>query len=334
VRGRARLMAGLGLALVLHAAGAASAADNASWEVVPTPTPARAGNPSPYLEYSSQPGDVVHDSVTVRNLTAAPLSFHLFATDAVNVPGDGAFALRPDSSPKVDVATWVHLSRDSLVLPGGAEAAVPFDLDVPPNATPGDHSGGIVAVDANPTDRITGGGGQITVVRGVGVRIYSRVAGPLHPGLQVAALSLHRSPPGLANPAGSGQARLNLVIANTGNLREAPTLRVRLTDLFGRQVDRPADRRLPDLLPGARLPVSEVIDGVPATGRVTARVELTTADVRVIREVQFWAVPWLGLGAVAAAVAVVGVTATAWRRRRATRHRPVASAAGPGHLAD
>jgi hypothetical protein len=292
-----------------------SAVSNDQWEMAPSqPTstsPARA-----YLEYEVQPGQLLHDSVTIRNLTIRTLTLQLYPADAVNTPRSAAFGLRPPDAPRVDVATWVHLATSPVVLMGNSQVDVPFDVLVPANASPGDHAGGVVAVNTTPSSRIGGGRGQIGIVQGIGVRIYARVSGPLRPGLAVQSQVLQPSFPVISHLVGRGRVTINYSVANVGNTREAAVARIRFTDFFGRTVAKLPDRRLPELLPGGRVDVAEVWNHLPA-GRFTARLEVFSADARVARQRRFWAFGLTDLVLVILPIAAVALVLWTRKRRRA-----------------
>src|SRR5581483_4024941 len=91
---------------------------------------------------------VLQDHVAIVNIGLSPLALDVYPTDAVNA-ADGSFTLLPKTHHSVDVGSWV-----TLRIPGGATrvtvpprslVVVPVTLSVPRNASPGDHSGGIVA---------------------------------------------------------------------------------------------------------------------------------------------------------------------------------------------
>ncbi|HSS09236.1 MAG TPA: hypothetical protein VLL25_05095, partial [Acidimicrobiales bacterium] len=283
------------------------------WAINPTPQP---GASRDYLVYEAQPGQVVRDSVTIRNLTDGSLPLRLYPADAINTVGNAAFALRSADGPRVDVATWVHLSEGQVVVPARADLVVPLDVSVPGDATPGDHTGGIVAVDVNPSSQLNTQGGHVAVVHGLGVRIYVRVSGPLHPGLSVRSVALHASLTPVIHLLGHGRVAISYQVSNVGNTREDAVAKVRLTDLFGRTVARLPDRKLPELLPGGHVDVVQVWHGVPSA-RATAHLQVTSKDAKVVDQHTVWELRFSDLAVVA--VPIIAAVLVIWRRRRRRR---------------
>ena len=166
---------------VLAAPTAASAADNGSWAIVPATTSQNTTSNRAFFAIETAAGQVVEDAVTITNVTAEPMTLDLYPADAFNSPGAG-FALRPQNEANTDVGSWITISKDQVVLKPKASVNVPFTMTVPAGATPGDHVGGIVALNPVATgEQTTADGAVIQVQQAVGVRIYTRVKGPLNP---------------------------------------------------------------------------------------------------------------------------------------------------------
>jgi uncharacterized protein (TIGR03382 family) len=317
VRSRlAAALAGGGVALVVLlgiavVSPAADAATNGSWQLLPTRTDTRQPG-RVYLVYDARPGAVIHDSVTLSNLTDAPISFRMRTADAVNAPGNGAWALRPPSARSSDVGAWVHVGRTTITVPAQGHEEIPFDLAVPDTAQPGDHSGGIVAANAVADDVVTRGRGQVAIVREVGVRIYTRVAGSVTPRADVSELHIDRAEPLFPYISGRGTTSVRYRVRNTGNVRLNLDAQVRITDAVGRTIKRFDAARIPELLPGADVPVQVAWKAAPPVGRVTAHVRLQAAEVDFTMTSSAWAVPW---APITIAFAVVAFSAV-WRRRR------------------
>ena len=130
---------------------------------------------------------------------------------------DGAIGfLNADDKP-VDVAAWLSVgtSRPVLVqVPGRptstsqpGEATLPVKLEVPANAQPGDHVGGIVAALVVKSST---GGEHVTLEQRVVTRVYVRVSGPLHPQLKVAGLRAVFHPKDATVGAGSVSMTYNV----------------------------------------------------------------------------------------------------------------------------
>ncbi|MFD3934638.1 WxL protein peptidoglycan domain-containing protein [Streptomyces sp. NPDC058611] len=320
--GTARAVAAALLAVVMTAllagappaAGAARTAVGAdggsSWSVRPAGTADRAA-----FVMDSAPGTVVKDAVRISNLSDAPLSFQVYGSDAYNTPRDGALAYRQAGEAQSGLGGWLSLDTNALVIPPGRAADIPFTLNVPADATPGSHVGGIVALNNAVEQAGEAAGVDVGIQRAIAVRIQLTVEGPLTPGLAVRSVRVHHLPGGA--PFAGARATLTYTVVNTGNAALRPTVSPRVSGLFGLRHSAFADRTLPLLLPGqsadlsADWPDAPGVDYLTATVRVTAPgLPATTAQSSRV------AVSWPTLGAVAGLLAVLAVALGRLRRDR------------------
>ncbi|NKZ09341.1 DUF916 domain-containing protein, partial [Actinomadura latina] len=256
----------------------------------------------PFFAFEAPPGQTVRDVVRITNLTARPITFRVYGADAYNTPRDAGFALRTAEERPRDVGAWISLKSSSVKLPAGTAKELPFTLKIPGNATPGEHIGGIVALNTAIESVQENGGARVGVRRAVGARVYLRVAGPLTPGLRADGVRVHRRDPAIPFVQ-HGRGSIRYTVVNTGNQRISPTARVRATGAFGREIERWPDRRLPEILPGERTEITLPWTGTPGLDAVTVHVELVAAggiDVRA--QTGFVAVPWAALLTFAGAV--------------------------------
>lgn len=298
-------------ALTIVPVGPAAAADNGEWAVVPTP-PANAGpTPRLYFFLESPAGRTLTDSVRVINRTDTERTFTVYGADAYNTARDGGFALRRVDEKQSDIGVWTAVGAGTVTIPPKAQADIPFSITIPTNASPGDHVGGVVAMEAVPGGRSERDGVVIAVQRAVGARIYLRVAGPEVPGLNVADLDLTHPTPWLPTRV---DGALEYTLANTGNLHLAPTLTVTASGMFGHQIRQRGATPQLDLVPGTEARMRAQFTGLWPVDVVTATVTAKAdGGVLAVRSTRTVVVSWTGLAAVAALVAA-GVMA--WRRRR------------------
>ncbi|WAL68359.1 DUF916 domain-containing protein [Amycolatopsis cynarae] len=275
--------------------------------------------------YSATPGARLTDYLAVSNVGEAPVTVRIYAGDAFNTP-DGGFDLLASGATPVDVGAWTKPAQDTVTVAPRSVQIVPFTLTIPANATPGDHTGGIVA--ALTTDRTTSGGQKVALEQRVGARIYLRVTGEVHPALSIDGLTADYHG-GLFSLG--GDVTLSYTVHNTGNTRLAGTRQVRVTTPWGSTVDAPALPKLGELLPGASIRMSTQVGGLPAAGRLTGTVRVEPAPAPGHQDpaaaaaeasVAFAAVPWLPLAV--AAVLLLTVLWLRWRRRRARAVRQAA----------
>ncbi|MCU0311222.1 MAG: DUF916 domain-containing protein [Acidimicrobiales bacterium] len=327
------------LAATALLAGPAGAADNGQFSVFPTA--GEGANQRSFFVYNLDPGGSLKDSVTVTNSTDAPITFFLYASDVQENP-DGAFALGNPDDPTSDVGAWVELPTDKITVPPQTAANIPFSLNVPTDATPGDHAGGIVALNEAVRAGDEGGDPDSNVNvagrDGVGARIYLRVKGPVEAGLAVSSVSLSTSSSTGFRFGAPAAGSVSYRIVNTGNVRVSPTATARVEGLFGLGAQTLEPRALPELLPGASVEITEPVDSLPPLGLLTASVDVTgttqgDGDVAASGDDIALAMPWFLLLVVALVVAAVII-----RRRRSRRPpaspAPTGSGTGPGSPAD
>ncbi len=274
------------------------------------------------------PGQTLTDRVSIYNVSDAPITFAVFGADAYNTPVDGGFAVRmPDGdtgepAPAVDVGAWITLPVDTLVVPAQSRSDITFTIAVPADAEPGDHAGGIVALntEARPGE---GESVNIAVKQALGVRVYVRVAGPLEPGLTVSDVALVAGGANVLAPiAGPAGARARYTVTNSGNVRLTPSLRLRVTDMFGREVASESLPDLPEILPGESVEQAVELGRLSAFGpRYRLAVVAAAGDVTAKSSATLWVVPWLlfAVGLIAGVVAVMLLR----RRRRPDAGRRV-----------
>ncbi|MFI6941908.1 WxL protein peptidoglycan domain-containing protein [Streptomyces sp. NPDC050418] len=313
-----------GLLLVLSGPPpAAQAADNGTWAVFPTPPEGSDKRSREYFAHSADPGGVIEDSVTIANTSEKDLTFRVFATDAMNTPQGGAFALLPVEREPKDVGTWIELgakdrARDATITVGAKQRVdIPFRLKVPANASPGDHVGGIVALNTKVESVRKKDKVQVGVQRSVGARMYLRVNGPAAPDLAVESVTVGRSAPLLPWTA-DAKATVRYVLVNRGNVRLRPTVQLSAEGLFGRDVltQRPRALKL-ELLPGQRVEFTERWADAPQLDWVDLKVTAGAFDepkvARTTAETSFVAVPWQAL------LGLVGLLLLVWGGRRIRR---------------
>ncbi|MFF8268934.1 WxL protein peptidoglycan domain-containing protein [Streptomyces sp. NPDC016562] len=311
----------------LLSATAARAADNGTWSVFPTPAAGAATTDRAYFFHQGEAGTTLGDSVTILNSSEKELTFQVFATDAVNTPSGGAFALLPVESPPKDVGAWITLAPQAarpVTVPPKGRTDIPFTVKVPADATPGDHVGGIVALGTAVEGVQQEGKVQVGVKRSVGARLYFRVPGPVTPGLSVEDVRVTRAAP-LLPWVKNARATVSYTLVNRGNLVVEPTVAVSARGLFGRELlNRPTRELKLSLLPGQRIELTEPWPDAPQSDRVSVTVTAgATAhpDLRSQSGTRFTAVPWLAVGALLlAAGAALALRVLRRRRSRVEEH--------------
>ncbi|MFF4322207.1 WxL protein peptidoglycan domain-containing protein [Streptomyces sp. NPDC001568] len=328
-RSVAALLAALcGLLLPATATSTATAADNGTWGVFPTPPAGVAMTDRAYFFHQGAAGTTLGDSVTILNSSDKELTFQVFATDAMNTPSGGAFALLPVEAKPEDIGAWIALAPEAATtvsVPPKGRKDIPFTVKVPADATPGDHVGGIVALNTAVEGVQRDGKVQVGVKRSVGARLYFRVPGPVTAGLSVEDVRVSRSAP-LVPWVGEARATLTYTLVNRGNVVVEPRVTISARGLFGREVlDRPAGPPGLVLLPGQRVDLTETWADAPQLDWVDVTVSADATahpDLRSESGTDFLAVPWPAVGAVLLLAAVGAALLILRRRRRAVPEHP------------
>lgn len=316
-----RILAALTAAtLILIGAPAAPAAATGNGEWAVTPTPAKNPGPTPRLYFflDASPGQTIQESVRVTNLGKESRSFVLYGADAYNTVKDGGFALRTKDRAQVDLGAWVSSVVGNVTVPAGTSADIPFTITVPAQATPGDHVGGVVAMESVPSGTADAAGATVRIQRAVGARVYLRVAGTVVPGLSVSGLDVDIDSPLLPVPA---RGDLTYAVANVGNVHLMPAATVRVTGLFGHEIKTTGSSPSSDMVPGAEGRFSMRAEGVWPFDVVTTSV-VVKADGGVYARKSARSFVWSWTGVALIVLLIGGIWWSARRRIRSRRARP------------
>jgi hypothetical protein len=228
-----------------------------------------------YFSMNAVPGETFTESVSVANYTKAPLKLWLYSADAYTISKGGGFAVYGMNVHPKDVGAWVSNLPKLVTIPARKQLNIPFTFRVPRNATPGVHAGGIVAEDVVPSIAQANRNLQVKVYNQVFTRIYTTVTGRLVPDYDIEGLLVtHPQPPVplLTHRNGS----IDYYLYNSGNALIAPTVRIRVTGMFGTVMDKtfPSTSQL---LPGSTASYSVPWKDVPTYGPVHVYLTVTTA---------------------------------------------------------
>lgn len=302
-----------------------AAATQVSWGVRPADTVHGAERPN--FAYSLPPGGTLTDAIVLTNKGDAPLALDVYAADGFLTP-DGTLDLLEAGEQSAALGAWVEVASPQVVVEPGASVEVPFTLTVPADAQPGDYAAGVVST------LLVENAAGVSVDRRLGSRMHVRVGGDLAPALLVSGVDVdYRAG---ANPVVPGSATVTFTVTNTGNARIAPAEEVEVAGLLGLGGVRAAAVDVPELIPGASVERSVVVDGVWPLVRATASVALGGTVVAlpgatdaaaapgvpgVVASSADWAVPWVALAVLALLVALVVLRVRARRRRTVRRQR-------------
>ena len=261
-----------------------------TWSVAPASADGPDGRGQ--LEYVAQPGTQQRDHVVVSNLGTEPITVELAALDARQTPENPFELLAPDE-PSSRVGAWLRLDETAVEVPARGSVVVGFTLDLPADAEPGDHAGGLVAVSTASSDD-----GPDVQYR-VGTRAYVRVAGPVTARLGVQPEADFTADPLLVTP---GSLTITAELANVGNVRLTPAVRATVSSLFGLWSQSVPLTEVGELLPGGTATSRTELTGVPPLGPLWIALDLPRAqswgqeiggEVAVESTIiTVWAAPW------------------------------------------
>ncbi|HEX5120703.1 MAG TPA: DUF916 domain-containing protein [Pseudonocardiaceae bacterium] len=300
-----------------------------SWTVVPST--AKGPDGRTHFSYTDvKPGTELRDYVGITNFSTKPITFKVYPVDGVTTSA-GSLGLASANQKPVDLGAMVRLDAHSVTLPPHARANVPLTVLVPADATPGDHVGGVVASVTEARN-----GGKVAREDRIGVAMYLRVIGPLHPALGIESVSTtgyHGTP----NPFGGGSTTVSYTVHNTGNVRLGANQQVRITGLFGIPVATVHPKALDELLPGGAVRVTTKVSGVVPLAPLGVHITVTPTPVpgspglRVALRPATYAVgigglPWPQLVLLLVLVGL-GYGLVRWLRARRRRHALAVAAA-------
>lgn len=255
--------------------------------------------------YQVQPGQSLNDQFFVKNTGTQPQTVTVYATDAFNSDA-GEFALLDTGAPPVDAGSWVTFGSTptQFVLQPDESKILDFTVNVPADAAPGDHAGGIVL--SAMTDS-----GQVRLDRRVATRMYVRVAGELQGLLNLSNIASSYAPSW--NPF-DGTLDLTFTLKNTGNVAMGANAVVTTATIFGIPVRGSEKIEVPELLPGTSRSVTMSLTGVGQWVYLLSTIDLagvvdqdayqSVTLPMLTRDAVTWVVPWafLLLALIAAAV--------------------------------
>jgi len=299
-----------------------------TWSLIPS-SATEPDNRAKFSYTDIAAGSTVKDHVAILNRSNASVSFTVYATDATGTTSANALTFLEQGKKPKDIGSWVRFMPSrattlNLVIGPKKGIIEPFDVAVPTFATPGDHTGGLVAQVGESVRTPTGQ--TVVEYQRIVVPLELRVAGAYKGGLQVESVSSGFNVP--VNPFGTGSASVGYTVTNTGNVRLTGTAYVTVTGPFGMK-STVEPLKLPTILPGDSARVTATAPGLYPAGPMSAHVSVTpgwpsTAPAlnlplaKTAETASLFAVPWSALGLVVLVIAL-GVGAwqlLRWRRRQ------------------
>jgi len=227
-----------------------------TWSVEASPT-TEGGRRA--FTYEVDPGTQVQDSFLITNAGDTEAEFIIYATDAFNDPETGNFSLLERDEAPTDLGAWITPASETLTIGPGLQATVPFNLLIPSDASPGDHSAGIVAAILTETEQ---DGSTVVLEQRVGVRMYLTVSGEPVASVEVQGLTSSFAPS--LNPFAPGELTVSYEVRNTGNKRVDVNQTVHVEGIFGIPLGGVTPEPITDLLPRQIVRVNVKLSGIGA----------------------------------------------------------------------
>ncbi len=202
------------LLLFLSLGGSAFAQDNAGITIIPAT-----------IEERADPGTTQSHTLKISNESGVDKEYFIYKRDIKGVEGGGVpiFADEGTERTGFELTDWLVLPTEPLKVPAGATVELPVVINVPADASPGSHFGGIFVSAEPPKLRETGAGVGYEVVSVVSIRI----SGDVIDTARVRSFSTDKLLYGAKN------VQFTAKIENQGNIMIRPRGPVTITSMFG-----------------------------------------------------------------------------------------------------
>ncbi len=153
------------------------------------PANPRADNPrtESIFIYTLNPGETQADGIKVINNTASQKTLLVYAVDSVASTG-GNFACAQAVEPKTDLGSWISLEKEEVVLESMTNEIIPFKVNLPANASVGEHNACIVVQEKKA--EAEGSGVQLSFR--TGLRVAVLVPGEISRKLEITGYSVSK----------------------------------------------------------------------------------------------------------------------------------------------
>ena len=278
----------------------------------------------PVITISANPGETINTKISLRDVSTSKLIVTGQVNDFVAGGEDGTPKILLDddgTDNPYSLKSWIS-PLPQLVLKPREIKNLPVTINVPSNASPGGYYA-VVRFTATPPELESTG---VSLSASLGALILIRVNGDVDESMEIAEFSINKN-----GKTGSlfEKTPLEFVqrIKNTGNIHDAPTGQVMITDMFGKKVatvnvNLPPRNILPQSIRKFTQPLdSSVIGNKVLFGKYTAEFRMVYgADKEVITSnLTFWVIPYTLIG-VGIAGLVIGFFALRFLVQRYNRH--------------
>jgi len=247
-----------------------------------------------HFDITANPGDRLTATIYFWNGTDTELPVHMESEDIRPQDEEGHVAGEAEDAVN-SLKSWVKPIQPDVVVSPKQTIALDFTIEVPANADPGSHWGGVVVRTAP----VATGNGAAIQAR-VGTIVLLRVRGAVKEKLSLESFSMPRF-------ADSPPIALEARFKNEGTVHEAPQGTIEVRNLFG-ELSATATLPVRNVLPGVVRKVEASVGSGFWLGRYAVLLHATYGDngQELVSKRYVWVVPWrtegwkflLGLGLV------------------------------------
>lgn len=257
----AMMLAGIFMGTIVHAANG-----TASFSLLPVKFDPANPITKSYFVFNVGSSPDLNNSVRLINSGNVRGTVDLYPVDTTTNQYSGV-AYFGRNAPRVDVASWIHLSIRRITLAPNQSQDIPFYLTIPRGVRSGQHVGGIVAENVNLQNIAAGKSkGLLTVTRDTIIPVVANLPGPHIESLVTTGIRFDGT---------NSFQRLLIGLYNTGNMLLKPVGSLVVTNQRGNVVQKNA-LNLDALLPQTSIqyPINIRKIALPV-GIYRARLQLT-----------------------------------------------------------
>lgn len=261
-------------------------------------------NPNPYEDnyswfvYTEEAGKTIKDMATIKNFSAETADVKIYAVDAKSSE-TGSFILSFLEDEQKSIGKWTTVESKSLTIPPFDARDIPFEINIPADAPPGQYLGGIV-IENGQSDSPKNiknhdeNGTSIAVKTRIGSRVYLTIPGEMKEDLKFNNLNVKES---LAK-----NTKFELTLINNGNISYEPKATIKIYDQNGKLYEK-IEKELGTIAPNTTIKPIVEMEKRPIIGNFTAKANvvfhskfapenLRGSALNLTNETKFLILPW------------------------------------------
>ena len=246
----------------------------------------------PLLQVDTDPGKTVKLEVRVRNVTQEPLLVKIQTNDftAGGEDGNPKLLLEAGEQSPYSLKEWINTITEVTLNPG-EQKPITIILDVPIDASPGGHYG-VVRFTGTPPGLEDSG---VSLSASIGALMLVKVSGNIQEQAKIAELYAQNQKGQKRSLFEYGPLDLITRIQNTGNVHVKPSGTIRVTNLYGREVQSlNFNQSGGNVLPASTRKFSNILDKKLLLGRYKMQADIVYgAESTIISgSTYFWVIPY------------------------------------------